>query len=87
MNLDIVSVHCASGGTLVISGNLDEESDFLKKGLRMNSDIQKLGCQHPNVAYSITELGKLYQDQGKLKEALEMQERFFDLRQAIFGEE
>ena len=50
-----------------MSGNFDEASDLLKKGLRMNCDIHKLRCVYPNVAYSIAEHGKLYQDQENLK--------------------
>ena len=70
-----------------MSANFDEAPDLLKKRLRMNCGIHKLGFVHPNVACSVTELVKLYKDQGKLEEALKMHERFFDMRQAIFGEE
>ena len=70
-----------------MSENFDEASDLLKKGLQMNCDIHKLGCVHPNVSNSITELGKLNQDRGKLEEELKMHERFFEMRQAINGEE
>ena len=50
-------------------------------------DIYGLGCVHPNVATSMSELEKLYQYQRKLEEALKMNERCFGMRQVIHSEE
>ena len=38
-------------------------------------------------AYSISELGKQYHEQGKIEEALEIYEKRFEMEQAIYGDE
>ena len=69
VNLDIVSVHSALGGALVVSGKIDEASDVLKEGLQMSRDINGLECVHPNVLNSLVGLGRLSGQQEKFGEA------------------
>ena len=86
-NADIVSVYCELEGILVMSGKFNEVSDLPNKWIQMSCDIHGLGCVHPSVANPMSELGRLYQEQGKLEGALKMHEICFGMRQAIYGKE
>ena len=86
-NVDIMTVYSELGGTLAMSEKIDEASDLLKKGLQMSRNIHGLGLVRPNIANSMSELGKLYQNGGKLEQALKMHGRCFQTQQTIHREE
>ena len=52
----------------MISGKIDKVFDLLKKGLQMSRDIHGLEYVHPNVANTLSELGRLYVQQGRFEE-------------------
>ena len=67
-------------GALATSGKIDGVSILLEKGFQMSRDVYGLKCAHPNVAYVMSEFGKLYGNQGKRAEAVKMHERSIEMK-------
>ena len=85
--MDIVSVYCALGVPVGVSGKIDEAVKMYERSMKMNQAIYGEECSHPHIPIILNNLGQVYRDQEEHREGLKIHKRSINMKNVIYGEE